>query len=152
MILKNIRKAVLADIPAVMAIRAAVRENRAVEADPVTGDDVIDFMASEDVWVWVEDGRILGFSAGDAECGWIWALFVDPEQEGRGIGRALLQCACNSLEQAGFDHATLTTDPGTRAERFYTRGGWIATGRTKQGEIIFRRRLRRLYQGIAAAQ
>jgi ribosomal protein S18 acetylase RimI-like enzyme len=137
----NIRKAVAADVPAVMAIRAAVHENRESEPSPVTGDDVVEFMQSEDVWVWVERGRILGFSAGDGQCGWIWALFVDPDHQGRGIGQALLRYACRSLIEAGFTHATLTTEPGTRAARFYTRGGWTNAGRTEAGEIIFKRRL-----------
>jgi GNAT superfamily N-acetyltransferase len=137
----RIRKAVAADIPHVMSLRAAVRENRPSGPNPVTGADVADFMLSDEVWVWVEDSRILGFSAGDAQCGWIWALFVDPNHEGRGIGRALLQSAIGSLLRAGFDRATLTTDPGTRAARFYLTAGWIDAGTTDAGEIIFQRRL-----------
>jgi GNAT superfamily N-acetyltransferase len=139
----RIRKAGLADIPRLMKLRAAVRENRHVEPNKVTCEDVADFLESGEIWVWEEGGRILGFSAGDAETGWIWALFVDPGHEGRGIGRALLALACRTLVRAGYTTATLTTDPGTRAARFYRRAGWTASGHTEEGEIIFKRRLDR---------
>jgi ribosomal protein S18 acetylase RimI-like enzyme len=136
----HIRKAVFADIPDLMTLRAAVHENKHVEPNKVTSEDVVEFLETGEIWVW-EEGRIVGFSAGDAQDGWIWALFVDPGYEGRGIGRALLACACRTLVRAGFDSATLTTDPGTRAARFYIRAGWTDTGRTEDGEIIFFRRL-----------
>ncbi len=111
-----------------MKLRGAVRENRHVGPNKVTCEDVADFLESGEIWIWEEGGRILGFSAGDAEIGWIWALFVDPGHEGRGIGRALLTLACRTLVRAGFATATLTTDPGTRAAGFYRRGGWTELG------------------------
>ena len=37
--------------------------------------------------------------------------------------------------------ATLSTDPGTRAERFYRADGWTATGVNGKGEIVFEKRL-----------
>ena len=136
-----IRRAVLEDIPDLMTLRASVRENRQSETNAVTGDDVADFMRHSAIWVWQEDRRILGFSAGDTQCGWVWALFVDPGHEGRGIGRALLARACRTVARAGFAHATLTTDPGTRADGFYRRAGWIDAGWTEDGEVIFERLL-----------
>jgi ribosomal protein S18 acetylase RimI-like enzyme len=141
MVRANIRRADFGDIPALMKLRGAVRENRHVGPNKVTCEDVADFLESGEIWIWEEGGRILGFSAGDAEIGWIWALFVDPGHEGRGIGRALLTLACRTLVRAGFATATLTTDPGTRAAGFYRRGGWTDSGRTEDGEIIFKRRL-----------
>lgn len=136
-----IRKALLDDIPALMTLRASVRENRQSETNAVTVDDVADFMQHSTIWVWQENRRILGFSAGDTQYGWVWALFVDPGHEGRGIGSALLTRACGTVARAGFAHATLTTDPGTRADRFYRRAGWTDTGQTEEGEVIFERRL-----------
>jgi ribosomal protein S18 acetylase RimI-like enzyme len=137
----NIRRAGFADIPALMKLRAAVSENRHIGPNKVSCEDVAEFLDSGEIWVWEEGRRILGFSAGDTEIGWIWALFVDPGHEGRGIGRALLALACRTLVRAGFTTATLTTDPGTRAARFYRRAGWNDSGRTEDGEIIFKRRL-----------
>jgi GNAT superfamily N-acetyltransferase len=137
----------MADIPDLMKLRGAVRENRHIGPERVRSEDIVDFLRDGEMWVWQEDDRILGFSAGDAEDGWIWALFVDPAHEGRGIGQALLAHACRSLIRAGFDQATLTTDPGTRAERFYRRAGWADTGRTREGEIIFQRQLNEVSTG-----
>lgn len=136
-----IRMAVLADIPGLMGLRAAVRENRPAVDNAVTNDDIAAFMTHSRIWIWQEGDRILGFSAGDTQLGWVWALFVDPDHEGRGIGSALLARACRCVARAGFEHATLTTDPGTRAARFYRRAGWTDAGETDEGEIIFERRL-----------
>jgi GNAT superfamily N-acetyltransferase len=137
----NVRAAVAGDIPALLALRASVRENPPSLVDPVTAADVLDFMRHSTVWVWQEGGRILGFSAGDREYGQVWALFVDPGHEGRGIGSALLVLACRCVAAAGFRRATLTTGAGTRAAGFYRRAGWVEAGETEEGELILERRL-----------
>jgi GNAT superfamily N-acetyltransferase len=105
----------------------------------VTAADCAAFIDRTEMWVWVEDGQILGFSAGDPRDGSIWALFVDPANEGGGIG--LLALACNTVRFAGFDTATLSTEPGRRADRFYRLNGWVETGRSAKGEAVFQRRL-----------
>jgi len=138
----NARKAVHADIPRIMAIRHTVRENRLSDPNSVTGADCAAFIDRAEIWVWVEDGHIQGFAAGDPRDGTIWALFVEPAHEGRGIGRALLALACSTVRAAGFGTATLSTEPGTRAGSFYRMNGWIETARSPKGEIIFQRQLR----------
>jgi GNAT superfamily N-acetyltransferase len=92
-----------------MTIRHAVRENRLSAPNSVTAADCAAFIERSEIWVWEEDGLILGFSAGDVRDGWIWALFVAPGHEARGIGRALLPLACNTLRVAGYRVATLST-------------------------------------------
>jgi putative acetyltransferase len=42
----------------------------------------------DEVWVWDEDGRILGFATIDAEDE-VPAFYVEPEAQNRGIGAAL---------------------------------------------------------------
>jgi GNAT superfamily N-acetyltransferase len=138
---RNTRVASYTDIPRIMEIRHAVRENRLLDPKAVTGADCAAFIDEAEMWVWEENGRVLGFSAGDPYDGSIWALFVDPAHEGRGIGRALLALACDTVRAAGYATATLTTDPGTRAEQFYLANGWIDSGRSGKGEIVFRRPL-----------
>jgi GNAT superfamily N-acetyltransferase len=64
-------------------------------------------------------------------------LFVDPRFEGRGIGQALILAATNSIAAAGHRVARLSTEGGTRAERFYLRNGWVAEGRDYRGETLF---------------
>jgi GNAT superfamily N-acetyltransferase len=93
------------------------------------------------VWVWEQDGAVQGFALADVRDGTIFGLFVHPGYEGRGIARALLPLACEDLRAAGHTVATLTTQPGSRAERFYLRNGWTDTGRREKGEIVFERDL-----------
>jgi GNAT superfamily N-acetyltransferase len=140
---QSTRKAIHDDIPRIMEIRHGVHENRLRDPTSVTADDCAAFIDRAEMWVWVEDGRIQGFSAGDPRDGSIWALFVDPANESRGIGRALLALACETVRVAGFDTATLSTEPGTRADRFYRLNGWVETGRSARGEVAFRQQLRR---------
>jgi GNAT superfamily N-acetyltransferase len=138
----NTRRAMHADVPRIMELRHGVRENRLSAPNAVTAADCMAFIDMAEMWVWTDDaGQLQGFSAGDPRDGSIWALFVDPPHEGRGIGRILLACACRTVRSAGFSTATLNTEPGTRAERFYRMNGWIETGRSAKGEIVFQRRL-----------
>jgi GNAT superfamily N-acetyltransferase len=131
------RKAALEDIAAMMALRRSVRENQLSHPGLVTAEDCRRYVERGHMWVWEEHGQVLGISAGNCETGSIWALFVRPGHEGRGIGRALFAAACDILLRAGFRRMTLSTDPGTRATRFYRAAGWRETGRTPESELIF---------------
>jgi ribosomal protein S18 acetylase RimI-like enzyme len=135
---RQVSKATSADFPRLVEIRAAVRENILSDPGSVTTADIQWFIDNSTIWTWVEDGQICGFSAGDPRDGTIFALFVDPCREGRGIGQALISLACATLRQAGHTTVTLGTEPGTRAERFYRRNGWISFGHKSNGEILFR--------------
>lgn len=134
----RIRRALLEERPRISEIRFAVKENRLSDPSRVTDADYVWFSGNPGIWVWEEDGRILGFSAADTRDGSIWALFIDPQHEGRGIGRALLAAACDVLRRAGHRTAVLSTDPGTRADRFYRKAGWAAEGIDARGEQVFR--------------
>jgi GNAT superfamily N-acetyltransferase len=137
-----IRPATRADIPRLFEIRNSVGENRLSDPSVVTEADAARFIESGALWVWQEaDGLITGFSAGDARDGTIWALFVAPGHEGKGIGRALLKTACDALRAAGHQTAMLTTAPGTRAERHYRADGWSDAGHNDKGELILRKPL-----------
>jgi GNAT superfamily N-acetyltransferase len=137
-----IRKATRADRPRISEVRLAVRENQlsatSVRKVEATSDWIFENAA---FWVWEEAGTVQGFSVADPRDGTIFGLFVHPDFEGRGLGRALLPLACEDLRAAGFTVATLTTGPGTRAERFYRENGWEETGRQDDGEIMFRKSL-----------
>jgi GNAT superfamily N-acetyltransferase len=133
-----IRRATRDDVPRIMEIRAGVRENRLRDPSRVTVEDVCWFVDNPGIFVWIEDGKIVGFSAGDPRNGNIYALFVEQPYEGRGIARALFERACNILIEAGCPRMWLTTWPGTRAERFYRKAGWYVTG-TSDGNLVFER-------------
>lgn len=136
-----IRKARHADIPRLMALRAGVRENRLTDPSSVTAADYLWYIDKAAIWVWTENDDILGFSAADPRDGSIWALFVAPGAEGRGVGRALIQVACEALRAAGHRRTVLGTEPGTRAERFYLRNGWTRTSIRPNGEVAFEKML-----------
>jgi ADP-ribose pyrophosphatase YjhB (NUDIX family)/GNAT superfamily N-acetyltransferase len=134
----HIRRAHLDERDRIREIRFAVGENRLNDPTRVTDADYRWFTENPGIWVWEEDGLILGFSAADTRDGTIWALFIDPDHEGRGIGRALLAKSCAVLREAGHRTATLTTDPGTRADCFYRKAGWTALEIDQRGEQVFR--------------
>jgi len=135
------RTAVYADIPRMVELRASVRENRLGDPTRVTLADYMWFIDNAAIHVWDVGDTIRGLSAGDPRDGSIWALFVDPAFEGRGIGQALIAASCAALRQAGHRSATLSTDAGTRAERFYLRNGWTPRGRNPRDEIVFSKAL-----------
>ena len=61
--------------------------------------------------------------------GELYALYVDPEQWGRGIGIALVSAARAHLFSAGFRNAVLWVLAGNvRAEHFYQIDGWAHDG------------------------
>lgn len=132
----TIREANTEDIPGLIEVRGAVRENILSSVIPVER-----IVAGLEVrgkgWVAEEGEHIVGFSMADLEESMIWALFLLPDWEGRGIGRALLQQAVDWLWSQGCKSIWLTTAPGSRAEGFYAHLGWAATGLTDKGEVRF---------------
>jgi GNAT superfamily N-acetyltransferase len=131
-----IRRARREDVPRIAEIRFAVRENRLVDASTVPAELVHWFIDNPGIWLWDEAGEIKGFAAADTRDGSVWALFVDPKHESRGVGHALFEQACAVLRDAGHRSAWLRTGEGTRAERFYRKRGWIVTGRHATGDVI----------------
>ena len=132
-----IRRAIEADRERISEIRFSVKENVLRDRSRVTHDMITWFVANPGIWLWEEDGKVLGFSAADTRDGTIFALFIDPAHEGRGIGRALFAKALDSLREAGHREGSLTTQPGSRADRFYQRAGWKVLGTSERGERIF---------------
>jgi GNAT superfamily N-acetyltransferase len=123
----ELRLATRDDIAEMHRIRMAVRENRLVST-VITLDDYANHLAGESrSWVAVLDGRIAGFAVGDLARANIWALFVDPLYEGLGIGRALHDVMLAWMHET-VPVVWLTTERGTRAERFYREAGWRDAG------------------------
>jgi GNAT superfamily N-acetyltransferase len=130
-----LRPATLQDIPAMHRIRLAVRENRLADPTRVTPADYVRYVEEAGVsWVAELDGRVAGFGIADRASRSLWALFVDPGFEGRGAGRALLGQLTACLFQSGRGRINLSTEPGTRAERFYLAAGWEKIGDLPTGE------------------
>ena len=138
MSLLTFRRAVEADIPAIMRIRMAVRENRLSNPALVTPTMCVDYLDKLGrTWVAELDGDIIGFSYADRAGASIWALFVDPSHEGLGAGKALLRLAADWLFEQGHDEIRLGTEAHTRADRFYAAQGWTRGAMKDDVEVWF---------------
>jgi GNAT superfamily N-acetyltransferase len=136
-----LRRATVADIPAMSRIRLAVRENRLSNPARITEEMYRDYLdALGRGWVAELEGAIVGFSYADSGDGSIWALFVDPAREGLGAGKRLLRLAVDWLFEIGYEEVWLGTEPGTRADGFYAAQGWSREGRKDDTEVWYRLR------------
>ena len=118
-------------------VRLAVTENRLVSVALTEHDYVEAIQQTGRGWVAEVDGEVVGFAVGNSRTGNIWALFVDPDYEGRGVGRQLHDVMVAWLWAQGLDHLWLTTDSGTRAERFYQQAKWERAGDGAGGEVRY---------------
>lgn len=136
-----LRKARVGDVPAMNRLRLQVRENILSDPSRITEAMTRRAITAEGRgWVWDADGEILGFSiARDADPS-IWALFVLPGYEGGGIGSALHDVAVEWLWSRGATRIWLSTDPDTRAHRFYRDRGWRETAVLPSGEVRLERK------------
>ena len=132
------RQAVRSDVPGIQRVRHSVREN-VLTSRVITDDEVVDYIERFGRgWVVVDErDEVLAFAIGDARDGNVWALFVDPGLEGRGFGRRLHDEMVAWLWSQGLDHLWLSTEPRTRAQRFYERAGWEPKGALPGGELRF---------------
>ncbi|MCF8239116.1 MAG: GNAT family N-acetyltransferase [Saprospiraceae bacterium] len=134
----GIREAIVEDIPAIQFVRHAVLENRLSDPGRVTDEDVRQYILHRGKgWIYEQDDSILGFAIGDLQDANIWALFVLPEAERKGIGRLLHDTMVHWMFAHGIETIWLSTAPGTRAEGFYQKAGWQDKRMTEQGEIYF---------------
>lgn len=132
-----LRQAVQADIAGMHRVRLAVRENTLSSPDRISEADYVAALAQLGrTWVIATDGEIVAFATG-YKSGNIWALFVHPDHEGVGHGKALHSVMIQWLWSLGLTRLWLTTSPGTRAEGFYRSLGWQPCGVVVSGELRF---------------
>ena len=147
--MQPVRVAVRADIGGMQRVRRAVRENRLVSTVIRDADVQEAIERTGRGWVVEADGELVGFAIGNRDNGSIWALFVHPDHEGRGYGSALHDAMVAWLWTQGLDLLWLTTEPGTRAQRFYERAGWVLAGAAEHGELRFELRRAGSREGAA---
>lgn len=82
------------------------------------------YLANAEIWTAEHDGIPVGF-IGYPEDGFIGALFVDPAQQGRGIGRALIR---HAILLKGNLHVEVYA-ANDKAHSFYTSCGFMDTAR-----------------------
>jgi GNAT superfamily N-acetyltransferase len=104
----------------------------------ITEEMIIDVMEKHGrIWIYDLEGQAVGFSAADKRTSNIWAFFVLPAWENRGVGKRLLHESVQWLWSEGARLIWLTTEPQTHAEEFYRRQGWIQCGIEPDGEIRY---------------
>ena len=137
-----LRLAVADDIPDMHRIRKSVTENVLSDENALGHADYLPFLGPiGETWVGEFGGVMAGFGAIDQGNASVWALFVAPEFESRGVGKALLSQLLGRARLLGMTALHLTTTAGTRAEQFYIRQGWHLNGAAPNGEIALRYKL-----------
>lgn len=132
------REAVIADIKEMQRVRNIVKENVLSNPALVTDADVEDYITRRGKgWVCEQERTIVGFSIVSILDNNVWALFVDPELEKKGIGKKLHDMMMDWYFTTTTENIWLSTTPGTRAATFYRKAGWVETGLYGKDEIRF---------------
>jgi len=132
------REAQILDIPQIQIIRHLVKENVLSNPALVTDKNCEEFLTVRGKgWVCEMDNHIVGFSIADLKENNIWALFVNPQYEAKGIGKRLHKEMLDWYFEQTKQSVWLGTEPNTRAEKFYRMNGWKETGVHGKGEIKF---------------
>ena len=132
------REAGVEDIPQIQIVRHSVKENTLSDPSLVTDKDCEDYIIRRgNGWVCEIEDRIVGFAIVDLRDKNVWALFIQPAFEGKGIGRRLHDDMLIWYFNQTNSTIWLGTAPNTRAERFYRRAGWKEIGIHGKEEIKF---------------
>jgi len=132
------REALVTDIAPMHVVRVAVRENRLSNPGRITAKDYEEFLIQHGRgWLCEIENTVVGFAIVDLKEKNIWALFVDPVHEGKGVGKTLQQIMLNWYFTQTDEKIWLGTAPATRAEKFYQNSGWTKTGMQPNGEVRF---------------
>ncbi|HEY6504266.1 MAG TPA: GNAT family N-acetyltransferase [Chitinophagaceae bacterium] len=133
-----IREATITDIPQIQVVRHAVTENTLSDPALVPDSDVEDYIIRRGKgWVCEINAVIVGFSIVSVTDHNVWALFVHPGHDKKGIGRRLHDVMMDWYFRQTDAVIWLSTSPGTRAEAFYRKAGWREAGMHGKGEIKF---------------
>jgi GNAT superfamily N-acetyltransferase len=133
------REAHVEDIAALAEIRLSVTENVLSDPRKVTPEMYASYLSvAGKGWLCEVDGEAVGFSVAFLRDASIWALFVKPGYEGRGIGTRLLKLATSWLFDMGASSISLSTDANTRADRMYESQGWKRGEIKSDGEVGYR--------------
>ncbi len=132
------RQAQISDIGQMQVVRNAVKENMLSNPALVPDRDVEEYITVRGKgWVCEIDNKIVGFAIADLRENNIWALFMDPDHEAKGIGKRLHQLMLDWYFSQTKKKVWLGTAPNSRAEKFYRMQGWKEVGLHGKGEIKF---------------
>jgi GNAT superfamily N-acetyltransferase len=123
------REATKADIPQIQIVRNAVTQNVLSNPALVPDTDVENYITNRGKgWVCQIDETIVGFAIADLVDNNIWALFILPSAEAKGIGKKLHQIMLDWYFLQTDTTVWLSTDTQSRAATFYALQGWKAVG------------------------
>ena len=85
-------------------------------------------------WVSLRNGQFVGYCCGAAKTGEVVVLALFPQEEGRGLGKRLLQLVVDDLRRQGHGRLFLgcACDSTVRSHGFYRQLGWETTGTIDQ--------------------
>lgn len=133
-----IREANVTDIKQIQVVRNSVKENALSDPNLVTDADCEEFITRRGKgWVCEINNRIVGFAIIDLMKKNVWALFLQPEFEKKGIGQQLHNTMLDWYFTQTQKTVWLGTAFNTRAEAFYRKAGWKETGTNGPKEIKF---------------
>ena len=132
------RHAETSDIKNMQLIRNAVKEN-VLSYPALVPDEAVEKYINHrgKGWVCLDLGIIAGFCIADLVNDNIWALFVLPGMEGKGIGRKLQTIMLDWYFTNDKQLVWLSTQKNSRAEKFYRLTGWKEAGPYGKNEIKF---------------
>jgi ribosomal protein S18 acetylase RimI-like enzyme len=96
------------------------------------------------MWLAEENGRAIGFAVtgrsedadADERTAEVFAIYLDPDHVGTGLGRSLFSHAVDDLRGRGFRSATLwVLETNAAARRFYEVAGWTLDGATTSERV-----------------
>ena len=132
------KEATIEDIKQIQIVRNSVKENTLSDPNLVTDEDCAVFITERGKgWVCEEDNTIVGFAIADLLENNIWALFLDPAFEKRGIGQQLHKLMLDWYFTQTKTTVWLGTGFNTRAVNFYRKAGWVEVGMHGTKEIKF---------------
>ena len=148
----NIRLVQGEDVETLFEIRTSVKENyqsrQEIAKLGITPASVAKMLDKECcAWIAEVKSQPVGFSIANLTEKTILGLFVLPEFENQGIGRALMEITEDWFKKQGIKEISLLTgnDPTFRAYGFYLHLGWTAVGLetdgVMKGEMKFARNL-----------
>ena len=133
-----IRAATLPDIDPMHVIRMAVKENILSDPSLITPQDYAAYLENRGAgWVVEIENQIVGFAIVDLREHNVWALFVHPDAEKKGVGRQLHDEMIRWYFSQTTETLWLGTEPNSRAEGFYRQAVWKEVGKHGLTEIKF---------------
>lgn len=117
------------DIPQIQFVRNSVKENQLSNPALIPDEMVEEFITKRGKGFVCEiDNKIVGFSIVDFVENNVWALFILPNSEGKGIGKKLHQLMLDEYFNKTKETIWLSTEANSRAETFYKKQGWKNAG------------------------